>query len=380
MKTNYSLIEEIGNGSYGTVYKAVNNTTGALVALKQVSMEDGTIMKEIEFMKSCNNEYIIGLDDYYIEEETLYIAMEFCPAGSIADVMKYTELTLNEKQIQSVVRDALYGLDYLHQRLAIHRDIKAGNLLLTKQGRVKLGDFGVSASLSDAVRKRNTVIGTPYWMAPEIIQEIGYNTSADIWSLGITIIEMADSKPPFHHIHPMRAIFMIPNKPPPTVQDPPKWSSKFNDFVKCCLEKIPDERPTARQLINHDFVKNAPESNILLELVQLSLEIKSRRKFEKTSKSSENIEKELDQVPQGTIRGGNNSGTTVIRSDDSSKYGTTVYNTTRIVDGHDSGTMVLKLDEDDKSATIRPNRYNIIASNSKTIRPSQTKIDVLSTY
>ena len=372
---HYSIIEEIGSGSYGTVYKAVNNETGSLVALKQVTMEDESIMKEIEFMKSCNNEYIIGLDDYYTEDDVLYIAMEFCPAGSIADVMKYTDTTLLEKQLQSVMRDALHGLNYLHKRRAIHRDIKAGNLLLNRHGRVKLGDFGVSANLSDAVRKRNTVIGTPYWMAPEIIQEVGYNTSADIWSLGITAIECADGKPPYHHIHPMRAIFMIPNKPSPTVKDSTKWSHKCNSFISKCLEKNPDNRPTAETLLEHEFIETAPDSSILLELVQLSLELKSKKKFE-VEKSVEDISEKLAKMPNGTIKSTNyDSGTTIYKGEDYDS-GTTVFNAT-IKPVNISGTMVVnKQKDDDWSSTIKPKK-NIIAAQSGTIRPNYNNIDVI---
>eukprot|EP00835_Amoeboradix_gromovi_P000354 NODE_12_length_45166_cov_0.552511.p9 type:complete len:368 gc:universal NODE_12_length_45166_cov_0.552511:39582-40685(+) len=365
---HYAIIEEIGSGSYGTVFKAVDNENGTLVALKQVTMEDESIMKEIEFMKSCNNEYIIGLDNYYTEDDVLYIAMEFCPAGSIADVMKYTEKTLVEKQLQSVLRDALHGLNYLHKRLAIHRDIKAGNLLLNRQGRVKLGDFGVSANLSDAVRKRNTVIGTPYWMAPEIIQEIGYNTSADIWSLGITAIECADGKPPYHHIHPMRAIFMIPNKPSPTVSEPSKWSTICNSFISQCLNKSPDTRPTAETLLKHEFIQSAPDSSILLELVQLSLELKSKKKSD-LEKGGQEIVERLEELHNGTVKQSFSLGTTVYKPNDQYDSGTTVFNST-------IKATTSSENDDDWSKTVKPAR-KIIDSQFKTIRPNNDIIDVL---
>ena len=372
----YSIIEEIGSGSYGTVFKALNISNGSLVALKQVTLEDDSIMKEIEFMKSCNNEYIIGLDDYYTENDILYIAMEFCPAGSIADVMKYTDRTLTEKHIQSVMRDALHGLNYLHKRLAIHRDIKAGNLLLNRQGTVKLGDFGVSANLSDAVRKRNTVIGTPYWMAPEIIQEVGYNTSADIWSLGITAIECADGKPPYHHIHPMRAIFMIPNKPSPTCKDPSKFSTLCNNFILRCLEKNPDKRPTAEHLLNDDFIKSSPDSTILLELVQLSLELKSKKKTEMNKSVEELVDKLQNEQLGNTVKLDLQSGTTIFKPDEQNQYdsGTTVYNPTmKPVYLDDNKT------DDDWSSTVKPKK-NLMKGQSATIKPNYNNIDVFCIY
>lgn len=196
------------------------------------------------------------------KKTNLKIVMEYCGAGSISDIMRARRKPLSEQEISAVLRDTLKGLQYLHDLKKIHRDIKvrncfflkkklyfqAGNILLNTDGIAKLADFGVAGQLTDTMAKRNTVIGTPFWMAPEVIEEIGYDTKADIWSLGITAIEMAEGRPPYSDIHPMRAIFMIPTKPPPTFKKPEEWSSEFNDFIRSCLIKKPEERKTALRL------------------------------------------------------------------------------------------------------------------------------------
>ena len=204
--------------------------------------------------------------------------MEYCGAGSVLDIMKLRGLywtmpkgevkTLTEDEIATVLSDTLKGLEYLHLRKKIHRDIKAGNILLNIEGHAKLADFGVAGQLTDTMAKRNTVIGTPFWMAPEVIQEIGYDCAADIWSLGITALEMAEGKAPYAEIHPMRAIFMIPTKPPPSFSQPDQWSPGFIDFVSRCLVKTPDKRATASELLQNEFIKNAKPPEILADMIR----------------------------------------------------------------------------------------------------------------
>ena len=311
-QSDYTIISEIGAGSYGTVYKALDNDTETIVALKKVIIESGDdddILKEIEFMKSCKNEYLIQLINHYIHNNILFIAMEYCPAGSIADLMKYTEKTINQNQLGSVMRDVLRGLEYLHGRKAIHRDIKAGNLLITSAGTIKLCDFGASSNLTNSIVKRSTVIGTPYWMAPEIIKEVGYNTSADIWSLGITAIECLDGHPPHHKVHPMRAIFMIPNKPAPCSVNADFQSRECVGFVAECLKKNPDDRPTATALLKHEYIVNAPAASILVELVALSIEVSGKkRELEQQQAQQESMIKSVNASKQESIV----TGTTVI--------------------------------------------------------------------
>jgi serine/threonine protein kinase len=198
------------------------------------------------------------------------IIMEYCGSGSVADVMKITESLLNEEQISYVIKGTLLGLAYLHKERKIHRDVKAGNILLNEKGEIKLADFGVSGQISDNMAKRKTVTGTPFWMAPEVIQEVGYDFKADIWSLGITLIELAEGAPPYSDMHPMRAIFMIPSKPPPTLEDNDEveWSKEMKDFLAKCLTKDPDQRPTAEQLLQHAWIKRAPSIECLKELLE----------------------------------------------------------------------------------------------------------------
>jgi serine/threonine protein kinase len=198
--------------------------------------------------------------------------MEYCGAGSMCDLMAICDITLTEAQIRAVCRCALQGLEYLHRQGTIHRDIKAGNILLTEVGECKLADFGVSAEITTSMPKRSSTIGTPYWMAPEVLQGSQYDWKADIWSLGITAIELAVGEPPLSNYHPMRALFMIPNNDPPTLPNPERWSPEFHDFVRVCLQKDPNKRPEAGALLkNHPFIQRAGDAKIIERLVQQCL-------------------------------------------------------------------------------------------------------------
>ncbi|KAI3384608.1 hypothetical protein SNEBB_000088 [Seison nebaliae] len=263
------IVCKIGKGSYGHVYKAVNKETKKLMAIKQVPVDGDfqELIKEISIMQECNSPFIVQYYGSYFKDTDLWIVMEYCGGGSVSDVIKLRRKTLNEEEIQQILYFVLRGLQYLHLSKKIHRDIKAGNILLTMDGRAKLADFGVAGQLTDTMSKRNTVIGTPFWMAPEIIQEIGYDYAADIWSLGITCIEMAEGKPPYADIHPMRAIFKIPTRPPPTLQNSNEWSKEFGEFIENCLKKSAEERPSATDLLEMDFLSNFHETYDSLKLL-----------------------------------------------------------------------------------------------------------------
>uniref|UniRef100_A0A0N4ZSM1 non-specific serine/threonine protein kinase n=1 Tax=Parastrongyloides trichosuri TaxID=131310 RepID=A0A0N4ZSM1_PARTI len=271
----FTIVSKLGEGSYGSVHKAIHKGLGHTFAIKTVKVGNDLqeIIKEISIMKQCDSEYVVKYFGSYFKNSDLWIVMEYCGAGSISDIMRIRRKTLNEDEIAVVLKDALHGLKYLHDLKKIHRDIKAGNILLNENGRAKLADFGVSGQLTDTMAKRNTVIGTPYWMAPEVIRESGYDSQADCWSMGVTAIEMAEGKPPHAEMHPMRAIFLIPTKPPPTLKNPTLWSKEFWKFTTRCLVKNPEERASASDLLNDPFITSAKGNDILLEMIKDSQEI-----------------------------------------------------------------------------------------------------------
>ncbi|KAF8021387.1 hypothetical protein BT93_G1735 [Corymbia citriodora subsp. variegata] len=258
--TKYDVLSELGKGSYGAVYKARDRRTSELVAIKVISLCEGEegyeeIRGEIEMLQQCNHPNVVRYLGSYQGEEYLWIVMEYCGGGSVADLMNVTEKPLEEYQIAYICREALKGLSYLHSIFKVHRDIKGGNILLTEQGEVKLGDFGVAAQLTRTMSKRNTFIGTPHWMAPEVIQENRYDGKVDVWALGVSAIEMAEGLPPRASVHPMRVLFMISIEPAPMLEDKEKWSLVFHDFVAKCLTKEPRLRPTASEMLKHKFIE-----------------------------------------------------------------------------------------------------------------------------
>lgn len=348
----FDVLEKLGEGSYGCVFKAHYKETGEIVAIKQVPVESDLqeIIKEISIMQQCNSPHVVRYYGSYFKNSDLWIVMEYCGAGSVSDIIRIRNKTLTEEEIGAILQSTLKGLEYLHFMRKIHRDIKAGNILLNTEGQAKLADFGVAGQLTDTMAKRNTVIGTPFWMAPEVIQEIGYNCVADIWSLGITAIEMAEGKPPYADIHPMRAIFMIPTNPPPTFRNPDLWSTSFQDFVKQCLVKNPENRATATQLLQHQFIKSAKPSSILRALITDAMEIKLKRQEEAEQREQDADEDENsdeDEVDQGTmVRAGTGDTGTIISTGSLS-------GTSRTMIEHDDtgtmvGTMVINSDEDEE--------------------------------
>ncbi|KAG0469286.1 hypothetical protein HPP92_018614 [Vanilla planifolia] len=258
--SKYELLHELGKGSYGAVYKARDLETSELVAIKVISLCEGEegydeIRGEIDMLQQCSHPNVVRYFGSYQGEEYLWIVMEYCGGGSVADLMNVTEEPLSEAQIAYICREALKGLAYLHSIFKVHRDIKGGNILLTEQGEVKLGDFGVAAQLTRTMSKRNTFIGTPHWMAPEVIQESRYDGKVDVWALGVSAIEMAEGLPPRSSVHPMRVLFMISSEPAPMLEDKEKWSLLFHDFIAKCLTKDPRLRPPATEMLKHKFIE-----------------------------------------------------------------------------------------------------------------------------
>ncbi|KAF2203802.1 Pkinase-domain-containing protein [Delitschia confertaspora ATCC 74209] len=270
MADNYQVLEELGSGSFGVVYKAIERSTGDLVAIKHIDLE-GTcdelqeIQQEISLLSTCDSPYVTQYKASFVKGVKLWIVMEYLGGGSCLDLIKPGPFS--EAHIAIVCRELLKGLDYLHQTGKIHRDIKAANTLLSDSGKVKIADFGVAAQLTNIKSQRLTFVGTPFWMAPEVIQEAGYDFKADIWSLGITAMELANGEPPNAGTHPMKVLFLIPKNPAPRLEGN-QWSKEFKDFVACCLIKDPDRRPTAKELLKHKFIQRAGKVEAMRELIE----------------------------------------------------------------------------------------------------------------
>ncbi|WVZ64991.1 hypothetical protein U9M48_014427 [Paspalum notatum var. saurae] len=351
IEARFSSRELIGCGSFGDVYKGFDTELNKEVAIKVIDLEEAEddiedIQKEISVLSQCRCPYITDYYGSYLHQTKLWIVMEYMAGGSVADLLQAGP-PLDEMSIACILRDLLHAIEYLHSEGKIHRDIKArektianhpihksnmfseqlvmpiqsyaddpvvmqglindsivcyfsaANILLTESGDVKVADFGVSAQLTKTMSRRKTFVGTPFWMAPEVIQNSeGYNEKADIWSLGITAIEMAKGEPPLADIHPMRVLFMIPRENPPQLDE--HFSKPMKEFVSLCLRKNPAERPSAKELLKHRFIKNARKTSKLLERIRERPKIAA--KLMDATQNGQTHDEDDDDVGTGTIK------------------------------------------------------------------------------
>uniref|UniRef100_A0AAR2JX74 non-specific serine/threonine protein kinase n=1 Tax=Pygocentrus nattereri TaxID=42514 RepID=A0AAR2JX74_PYGNA len=304
----WEIVGELGDGAFGKVYKAQSKQTGVLAAAKVIDtkteeeLED--YMVEIDILASCDHHYIVKLLDAYYYDNKLWILIEFCAGGAVDAVMLELERSLTEPQIRVVCKQTLEALTYLHENKIIHRDLKAGNILFTSDGDVKLADFGVSAKNTKTLQRRDSFIGTPYWMAPEVVmcetsKDRPYDYKADIWSLGITLIELAQIEPPNHEMNPMRVLLKIAKSEPPTLLQPSRWSPEFSDFLKKALDKNVDQRWSATQLLQHPFVSSVTDNKPLRELIaEAKAEVFEEIEEGKEEEEEEEPETQLDAKRQ----------------------------------------------------------------------------------
>jgi len=266
----HTNLEVIGKGASGCVYSALN-PEGQLVALKEMKLGEqdriDLIANEILVMKESHNPNIVNFVDSFLIEETLWVSMEYMQGGSLTDIIEKNFCCIPETHMASIVKQTLCGLEHLHSKGIIHRDIKSDNILLAIDGDVKMTDFGFCASLTPENNARYTMVGTPYWMAPEVVRQNAYGPKVDIWSLGIMLIEMIEGEPPYLDEEPLKALYLISTIGTPELKEPHKCSAQLLNFLVCCLSVEPEKRHSATQLLFHPWLKIACRKGELQSLL-----------------------------------------------------------------------------------------------------------------
>ncbi|KFR06701.1 Serine/threonine-protein kinase 4, partial [Nipponia nippon] len=358
----FDVLEKLGEGSYGSVFKAIHKETGQVVAIKQVPVESDLqeIIKEISIMQQCDSPHVVKYYGSYFKNTDLWIVMEYCGAGSVSDIIRLRNKTLTEEEIATIVQSTLKGLEYLHFMRKIHRDIKAGNILLNTEGHAKLADFGVAGQLTVTSGEKSLLscylillskfvytIGTHFSEAanleclPCVFMLYCWKALNFVWKSGIFFC--------------FQAIFMIPTNPPPTFRKPELWSDNFTDFVKQCLVKSPEQRATATQLLQHPFVKSAKGVSILRDLINEAMDIKLKRQEAQQRELDQDDEEnsEEDETDSGTMVRASGDETGTIRAINTMGDGA---NTMIEHDGtleSQLGTMVINTEDEEEEGTMK---------------------------
>jgi len=280
----FTDMKKVGEGAAGEVFLARDTRSNKKIAVKKMQLNGESLkllITEISIMKTSHHEAIVEYIDSYIVEDQLWVVMEFMGGGCLTEVLEqFDSVQMTEPQMAYCCLETLKALVYIHTLHRIHRDIKSDNILLGDDGSVKIADFGYAAQLTQKQQKRTTVVGTPYWMAPELIRGHDYGIKVDIWSLGIMVMEMAEGEPPYMEFPPLRALFLITTKGIPPLKEQSKWSPEFQNFVAQCLTKEVDDRPDAATLLKHPFLKSACKPGDCVQVIKDAKAAKESSRFQ----------------------------------------------------------------------------------------------------